>query len=542
MLATQLIADLKGQGVTVFYGVQGGAAARLIEEVVSAGLKYIPVLNEQSAGYFAHGYYLATGRPAGLIFTTGPGFTNSISGIAACYYDSIPCVVLVGQVGTTLNVAKKYATKMVGFQEVDHIGLASPISDRQFSINTTDYYVENRIEILKNISNSVTVIQINDDIQRGNIAAVQEIASSQVLETITDKTIIEGDLDKLVAGLNSAKPIFLLGAGVRDSLTSNDIEWINSLNIPVAVTWGGQAISNNFSNCLGLFGTHSPGPANKAIKEATYVLALGVSLLQHQCGKDYSKFAPSAQIDFVNSLEGECRRVREFFCGRIHTINCDYQILFNPLKQSRVLKKDCPVQSRDWKDVPTIVSSLALLFRSYAENMGTHIYSDAGATLSWSYQAVNLLNPSNVKLFTAFNLHPMGYSNCAAIGANHGGVTAMAVIGDGSLPMNCQELAHASSAEKFKLVIVDNAGYGIIRQTQDDFYEGHHFGSSFESSAALPKFSVENILTAFGLRYSTVNVNDVDVKFANDFVKSTEVNALIIKLPFAEKVSTYIYS
>jgi thiamine pyrophosphate-dependent acetolactate synthase large subunit-like protein len=308
------------------------------------------------------------------------------------------------------------------------------------------------------------------------------------------------------------------------------------------VTWGAQALSGNLSNCLGLFGTHSPGLANEAIKEATYVLVLGASLLQHQCGKDYSKFAPNARIDYVNNVEGECRRAYDFFNERIHTINCDYQLLLGPLKNYNLPAKECPEKSQNLIQFPAIVSRLACIFQAFAENMGTHIYADAGATLSWSFQAANLLNPSTVKLFTAFNLHPMGYSNCAAVGANHGGIPSMAVIGDGSLPMNCQELAHVTGAERLKLVIVDNAGYGIIRQTQDDFYEGHHFGSSFDSLAALPKFSIENILIAFGLCYTIVGVDDVDSKCANDFIKSTEINALIIKIPLSDRVTTYTYS
>ena len=89
-LSEQLIHDLILKGVDTFFGIQGGACARLIENVVKFKGKFFPVLNEQSAGYYAHGYYMATGKTAGLIFTTGPGLTNGISGIAACYYDRVP--------------------------------------------------------------------------------------------------------------------------------------------------------------------------------------------------------------------------------------------------------------------------------------------------------------------------------------------------------------------------------------------------------------------------------------------------------------------
>ena len=106
-LSEQLIKDLIDQGVNTFFGVQGGACARLIENIIKFKGKYVPVLNEQSAGYYAHGHYMATKKTAGLIFTTGPGITNGMSGIASCYYDRVPLVTLVGQVSTSLNIAKK---------------------------------------------------------------------------------------------------------------------------------------------------------------------------------------------------------------------------------------------------------------------------------------------------------------------------------------------------------------------------------------------------------------------------------------------------
>ena len=133
-LSEQLIKDIIGQGVDTFFGVQGGACARLIENIIKFNGKFIPVLNEQSAGYYAHGYYMATKKTAGLIFTTGPGFTNGVSGIAACYYDRVPLVTLVGQVPKRINLADLTKTRMVGFQEVPHLKICKPITDEVYKI------------------------------------------------------------------------------------------------------------------------------------------------------------------------------------------------------------------------------------------------------------------------------------------------------------------------------------------------------------------------------------------------------------------------
>ena len=145
-LANIIIKDLINSGVETFFGIQGGACARLIQAVIINGGKFHPVLNEQAAGYTAHGYYLKTRKTPGMIFTTGPGFTNGLTGIAACYFDRIPSITLVGQVNKKLNVSQKTNTRMVGFQEVNHIGLAKEISTKTFKIDSTLKYKNCRKE------------------------------------------------------------------------------------------------------------------------------------------------------------------------------------------------------------------------------------------------------------------------------------------------------------------------------------------------------------------------------------------------------------
>ena len=175
-LSDKIIADLIKRGVTTYFGVQGGACARLVESVIKLGGKYFPVLNEQSAGYYAHGFYLANRKPAGLIFTTGPGLTNGVSGIAACYYDSIPLYVLVGQVNKDLNIAKKMKTKMVGFQEVQHLDVVSSLCDYALKIDSAKSYKRIRKNLFsKDLSDKTTVFEIQDDAQRENINNINQI-------------------------------------------------------------------------------------------------------------------------------------------------------------------------------------------------------------------------------------------------------------------------------------------------------------------------------------------------------------------------------
>jgi len=164
--------------------------------------------------------------------------------------------------------------------------------------------------------------------------------------------------------------------------------------------------------------------------------------------------------------------------------------------------------------------------------------------LSWSYQgaARSVHNSGNpLRLYTSYNLHPMGFSNCALIEAAYRqpeGIT-LAIIGDGSLPMNCQELAHLKSRTDLKLIVIDNSGYGIIRQTQNDFYESIQLGSSFMGPSALPKFDVESIVNGFGLECTNIGLEATEDDINNFFL--SEKNVLIVKCPFEEKVEVDFY-
>ena len=166
------------------------------------------------------------------------------------------------------------------------------------------------------------------------------------------------------------------------------------------------------------------------------------------------------------------------------------------------------------------------------------IFSDAGATLSWSYQASNLLR-NCAPIYTSFNLHSMGYANCAGVGAALlKNKDIYVVIGDGSLPMNSQELAWLNKC-KVKLVIIDNNGYGIIRQMQKQFYKSNFLGSDFRNKKSkLPIFSVTKILKSFDIKYQTILSNNKNLNEINSLIKSKESKAIIIKTNYLAEVET----
>ncbi len=534
-VSEQLIKDLIDQGVDTFFGIQGGACARLIENVVKFNGKFIPVLNEQSAGFYAHGYYMATKKTAGLIFTTGPGLTNGLSGIAACFYDRVPLVVLVGQVVSKINIAKSTNTRMVGFQEVPHLELCKPISDNCFKIDRKDKYLDFRNNFLKNLISKVQVIEFLDDIQREKLK--KKVKKYDKKSIISSNTYLSETNMRLIK--KSKNPIIILGSGFAQ--IKNCLELLKSikkLNIKVSCTWGGQKIQKLITkkdNFIGLMGNHNPGLANSEIRNSDLVITLGCSLLQHQVGKNYSNFAPNAKIIYVNNDINECKRAQLQFGKRLKIINLDIINFINHIKKLKKnkIKVTDGVESNKY-DYP--VNFLKSILKSI--NRESLIFADAGATLSWTYQAANSIEkcPS---IFTSFNLHSMGYANCASIGAAISKKkNIFCIIGDGSIPMNSQEFAWLKKYP-VKLIILDNSGYGIIRQTQRAFYKSKFYGSDFlNKKSSLPSFSIEKILKSYDIKFKKVLKNEVKKDQLDWLNLSKTAKALIIKVKYEASVST----
>ncbi|MBI49380.1 MAG: hypothetical protein CL850_03725 [Crocinitomicaceae bacterium] len=529
------IKDLINSGVTTFFGVQGGACARIIESIVKNKGNFIPVLNEQSAGYFAHGYYKANRKVAGLVFTTGPGLTNGLSGIAACFYDNVPLIVLVGQVVKKLNIANKTNTKMVGFQEVQHLKVCETISDYRYKFDNAQKYLIQRKNIVHNVKDKVQIVEILDDVQRELVKVKLTKIKSKINFKKNSKAkllSIQDDLKK------SNNPLIILGNGVFNIKNRKKlVSLINNSKINYCATWGGQhiqSILSNRNNYKGLFGNHSPGIVNDMIKKTDLIISLGCSLLQHQAGKNYDNFAPNAKIYFINNNLEDCKRAKIQFGKRLKYFNVDIDEIYNlfKFKYNSLVNKISHNKINNNYPVNLFVEIL-----KYAKKNNSIVFSDAGATLSWTFQGANELK-NCPPVYTAFNLHAMGYANCAAVGAkiSNKKKNILCIIGDGSLPMNVQELSW-TKRYPIKLIIIDNEGYGIIRQTQQDFYKSVYYGSDFKNKkSSLPKFNIPKILNSYGIPCKNVTKYEHLIKSLNWLHKSNYSKALILKINYKARV------
>lgn len=536
-LSDRLIKDLIKIGVKTYFGVQGGACARLIQSVTKNGGIFIPVLNEQAAGYSAHGYYLTNNKVAGCIFTTGPGFTNGVSGIAACHYDGLPLVVLVGQVNNTLNKAEKFKTKMIGFQEVQHLRIAKTIASNTFKINTTEKFYKARLNIVNSIKNNETiVIEINDEVQR-HLVIDKNIT---IKESVNKTNLNSNSFKKILFETKNSKKkgVLLIGAGARQIQFSKKIlRKINDSKIPVALTWGGQFLQTKLKNSLGLFGRHTNDFANEYIKNCDFVISSGCSLLQHQAGKNSLSFAPKAKIFYINNNENEIARAKYYFGKRLIPFRSDCSLFFKNYFNHKMIKNNTSMSFiRNKKTRMNSICNALKTILELTNNKNYVIFSDAGATLSWTYLASNNLK-NCPPIYTSFNLHSMGYSNCAAVGASiHKIKKVLAIIGDGSLPMNLQELAWFKKF-KIKLVVVNNQGYGIIRQTQKNFYNSNFLASDFKNKfSSLPHYNIKKILNSFDIKTYEISDTNINKNLINNFLKYNSSSAIILNTKYENEV------
>jgi acetolactate synthase-1/2/3 large subunit len=543
MLSDLIASDMLNSGISVMFGVQGGACARIIDSFVAQGGDYVPVLNEQAAGYAAHGYFLKTKKIASVVVTTGPGLTNAVSGMASCYYDSIPILMISGQIKSTLNHAKIFKTKMVGFQELPHLDIIKPVCDSVVDIRSTIDYISQRGAIWSKLvsGQSSIFLEIQDDIQRDKCI----VSDYERLNDILHVNLLES---MQIQASNSIEcDLIVLGSGAKN-LSQISINNINNTDIPVILSWGGQSMASVFINFKGLFGTHTPGVGNTYFSSASCPIVAGASMLQHQSGRNsMNAFKSASSIIYINKEPNEISRFNSYFGKRSKSCSINADTFF---RLNSIVKKDnyqismiSDVKTEEGSRLdspPLFFSRLLSVFKKY----GYCVFTDAGATLSWSYQGLNLLKPDKAKLemYSSFNLHPMGFSNCALVGAlqEESDDMILAIIGDGSLPMNCQELTHLQGSKRAKLVVLDNKGYGIIRLTQKEYFDGNLLGSDFNGKSKLPFFDVSKIIDGFGLTYIKTTTAATDSDIDNFFESNLQV--LIVSCDVDSTIRTDFYS
>lgn len=526
MRVADFVAELLVEhGVRQVFGVSGGASLHLLDAINNnQSLKLTCLHHEQSVAMAAEAFSRAS-RTLGVgVTTSGPGATNLITGIAGAYYDSIPVLYLTGQVSTTRMKGEK-AVRQIGFQETPIVEMVASITKYAVTV-TSSSNIER--EIHKGIQLAVSgrkgpvLIDIPDDIQREGYlrrSPVECKCFSNPSGFLEDG--LPAEVGKALS--DSTNPIIICGAGVNHSkYRSRAIDGLTQMAIPVALTWGAKDLLPHESNfLLGSFGTHGDRFVNIALNEADLIISLGSRLDLKSTGTPVSGFAPNARKIMIDIDRSEMEKFHNsgFELMSLVTANLDsddLSIIFEELSsvslrldQWKATLKDLrtriPAEPRrfvgDGVNPYQFISTLSNLV---GENV--NLVLDTGCAIAWTMQEWRV--KKNQRIFHDFNNTAMGWSIPAAIasGLANSDSLQIALIGDGSLMMALSDLVSlADISGNVKVIILNNSGYSMIRQTQDQWFDSHYFASEANKDLSFPNF--EEIANACRFHYYSIQTD-----------------------------------
>ena len=470
--------------VDVVFGYPGGAILPFYDELYNSSIKHILVRHEQGAVHMAEGYAVVTRKPGVAIVTSGPGATNTITGLTDAKMDSIPIMVISGQVPTT-------AIGTDAFQEADVFGITIPVTKYNALIKHADEIAdifEEAWVMLTQGRPGPVLLDFPKDVQVQETSNIQ--GKVKLAERFLKKPAIQGDLEKFAEALNkSQRPLLYVGGGAILSGASQEIKVIAEKGmIPVTCTLKGLgAFPGSHILSLGMPGMHGTAAANKAILECDYILSLGARFDDRVAGVP-NDFAPNAvkahididpaefnkrvKVDYI--LHGDLKEVLQALIPFIEKKDRSDWV-----KHLEEYKNKYPLEFEDSNEV---IKPQRFLKRLYEITQGKAIVStDVGQHQMWAAQYYLFDEPN--RWITSGGLGAMGFGFPAAIGA---AVTkpndlVISISGDGSFQMCMQELATVRQYNiPVKIVLLNNNFLGMVRQWQELFYNERFSESEYQ--------------------------------------------------------------
>ncbi|HRD66735.1 MAG TPA: acetolactate synthase 3 large subunit [Candidatus Competibacter sp.] len=493
-----LIRCLKEEGVEYLFGYPGGAVLHIYDAIYNQeDVKHVLVRHEQAAAHAADGYSRASGKPGVVLVTSGPGVTNAVTGIATAYMDSIPMVIISGQVPTALigNDA---------FQEVDAVGITRPCVKHNFLVKDVTKLAET-VKKAFYIATTGRPGPVLVDLPKDMTIAKTEYHYPKKIKLRSYNPTIKGhagQIRKAVDLILSAKrPMIYTGGGVILSDGSPElVELTQLLGYPITNTLMGlgayPATDRQFVGMLGMHGTYE---ANMAMHGCDVLIAVGARFDDRVTGK-VDNFCPTAKIVHVDIDPSSISKNVQVDIPIVGSVPNVLRAMINVIRDEK-LKPDAEALDRWWRQIDEWRAIKSLSYRSsdevikpqyviqklyQATNGKAIITSDVGQHQMWAAQYYHFDRPR--QWINSGGLGTMGFGLPAAMGAKLAfpDQDVACVTGDGSIQMMLQELSTMKQYRTpVKIVNLNNHYLGMVRQWQEFFYQKRYCMTYFES---LPDF------------------------------------------------------
>ncbi len=513
--AQAIVKCLREEGVNTIFGYPGGAVIDLYDELMeSEDLTHVLVRHEQGAVHAADGYARVTGEVGVALLTSGPGATNGVTGIATAYMDSIPIVVLTGQVPTPLigNDA---------FQEVDIVGITRPCTKHNYLVNNKDDLVQTIREAF-HVARTGRPGPVLVDLPKDIIKALVDYHDIKPIKMQSYQPTLEPHMGQVGKAcrliMEATRPVLYVGGGVILSDGSAElIELATKLDIPVTMTLMGLgAFPGRHELSMGMLGMHGTYTANMAVAKSDLLISVGARFDDRVTGT-LETFAPNAKIIHIDidptsisknvevdvPIVSDCKKalsaMNNWFNNQQDISVADEKTKHQPwFDQIREWQKQHPLSYQN-DDENIIKPQYVVQMLDKLTNGEAVVATEVGQHQMWAAQFYHFDQPR--RWLTSGGLGTMGYGLPAAIGAKMAmpDKICIDIAGDASIQMNIQELATARQYNcPVKVAILNNQFLGMVRQWQELFYEKRY--SSTVMDVAPDFVALAQAYGAVGLR------------------------------------------